>query len=180
MGYAFFDIDLRNEKIYLKEADTILIDMFLRLRKGDFSFGEMVERQEIIRGVLLAHLNQLKPHGFAVEDFYLGGSANAYRSLAECMLTAKTTVKDFNSNINFIIQTASKIKKRVGVSGKSGDKTLVTKAIQVLLKKDMEVEDDIDLASADEHTNDAIIIGYGAARDILDSVKVDVVKLGES
>ena len=169
MGLAFTEVNLLTREITVVEAETVVVDLFLRLHEGEYSFGEIIERQLIISGVLKSTCERVEPHAFVAEDFYLAGNATAYRSLAECMLTAKNAVLQYNNNVKFLLYTASNIKKKIGVSGTSGDKAAVKEA--VLKLNNLSISSDIDTDALDQHAWDAIAVGYCGALEILEQTK---------
>lgn len=102
---------------------------------------EMVEEYDVI--------------AIACENTYFSGMAQAFRSLTEQDIVTLTEIRRAYPHIPLAMPSASTVKKFVNVSGKSGDKDLMKKAL--LTRNDLSYGD-LKLDSADEHSIDSLAI----------------------
>lgn len=135
--------------------------------------GERLVRN-MAHGLFLNKLLCLyKPDFVACEAAYAGKFIAAYKSLTEHTTLLRAACYNYSPYLEFAMIEPSKVKAAMGVSGKSGDKTLMTKALAK--RKDINYASEIDFASLDEHSIDSICIGI-AANEIVRAAKLKKVK----
>ncbi len=94
------------------------------------------------------------------ESPYMGRFPQAFAALTECMHSMRNAMYSQNPNRVFHTIDPSTIKKSVGVSGKSGDKELMRKAVQNIAGSMVNVD------WLDEHAIDSIAVGYSWYRSV--------------
>ena len=87
-------------------------------------------------------------------------TVKAFAALTECMHSMRNAMYSQNPNRVFHTIDPSTIKKSVGVSGKSGDKELMRKAVQGIAGSMVNVD------WLDEHAIDSIAVGYSWYRSV--------------
>lgn len=88
---------------------------------------------------------------------YLGGMVTAYTGLVECLWVLQESLYEYNPSLLFNRIDPASVKKAMGVSGKSGDKSLVKEAI-IKRKHWLELPEGITLEGLDEHQADALAV----------------------
>ena len=81
----------------------------------------------------------------------------AYAALVECLDAVRRAVIKYDETLSLTVIDPARVKKAIGVSGKSGDKTLVRAALSTM--EAFTLMTDISLDKLDEHAIDAIAVG---------------------
>ncbi len=118
------------------------------------------DRYDLIHEIIVEMINTWQVQEVVVEDIYCNPRlVLAYRSLVLTLNAFRLAVRDtIGTRMNLI--RANEAKNAVGVPANNGDKTLVNKALQK--KRDnLIIPEDLGLAFLDEHSNDAVAVGYG-------------------
>lgn len=93
------------------------------------------------------------------ESPYMGKFVQTLIVLIETIASIRRGILAIDATIPFMTVDPATVKRNVGVSGKSGDKTLILPA---LAKLDRLCLDNIDVNNLDEHSIDSIAVGYSA------------------
>jgi Holliday junction resolvasome RuvABC endonuclease subunit len=133
----FPDSDKRYCKI--REMGT---DRIARLYHLDDSLGDILE--------------EFRPHMVICESNYKGRFADAYATLVECVAVIRNVLYRYDPTMPLLMVDPMSAKKAAGVVGKFKDKMDVTRA----LKKRTDIVWGVDIDSLDEHSVDAVAIGY--------------------
>lgn len=164
-GYSVLEYDFEKEKFKVIYANTRtgdqLSNLFFDKTYKDIH-GERITRNRAHNIFLSLLLKKYKPQLVVTEAAYVGKFVNAYKSLTEHLTLLKAAVYTYDSEMEYGMIEPSKVKKAMGVNGKSGDKTLMQKALEK--RKDVSYNDGIKPKSFDEHTVDAICIGITACK----------------
>lgn len=123
-----------------------------------FKYGEKYARILAIITQIENILNIYNPEIVSIEaPFYNPKRPRAYGVLCEVVSVIKYTIYRFSQVIPFYEIDPSSIKKSIGVSGTSGDKALM---LENLTKIGLLYEEHLSYWSFDEHSIDALAVGY--------------------
>lgn len=155
MAVSVINLDLT---LTVLHAETFKVDRAIDTKSHDCAiYGERYMRLRAISEYVSTCFETWEPIASAIELPFLGSMASAFGSLKEVVLTLRNACVDNKPNRHPFLYEPSVIKKASGVSGKSGDKTLMTKALITL--PDIDISN-ITVEDLDEHSIDAILIGY--------------------
>ncbi|MNE02406.1 hypothetical protein D3C80_948800 [compost metagenome] len=90
------------------------------------------------------------------ESNYKGRFADAYATLVECVAVIRNVLYRYDPTMPLLMVDPMSAKKAAGVVGKFKDKMDVTRA----LKKRTDIVWGVDIDTLDEHSVDAVAIGY--------------------
>ena len=155
MGAAVFSFAPDAVKPVLEHVATLHVDRYMTDMDDIIDiYGERVARLKTIERIVRDFVLAWKPLFVVSEAAHFNPrNFQAYASLTECTAMMRNAVMDYGNGIPYYTIEASVVKKAVGVSGNSGDKSKMAKAI---VEKGI-----IDNADhLDEHSVDAIAIGY--------------------
>ena len=162
-GYAVVELDFESEKSRIIHMETRKGEELMKLF-FDKDFIKMNNERTVKN---LAHskyltllLKKYEPNAVAVEDAYVR-QITAYHSLIEHTTLHRAAVFRYDPFMEFCLVTASQAKAAVGVTGNSGDKTLITKALIELSKTKLNASG-YEFTKQEEHANHAVAIGIGA------------------
>ena len=118
------------------------------------------DRYDIIQDILMRMIRTWGVSEVVVEDIFCNPRlVLAYRSLVLTHNAVRLAIRDTLGSEMHLIR-ANVAKQAVGVPANNGDKTLVNKALQK--KRDnLIISDEIGLPYLDQHSNDAVAVGYG-------------------
>lgn len=158
-GLAIFEIDYYNRKIISIQANTIITDKVInKTGLTDEEFPDRLIKLMKLKQSLRFALMNSNPCIVACEaPFFNRFRPNAYGALVEVMNTIQMTILDHNHGILFYKVEPLLVKKCVGagsMKGKLDVKACVSnipEITNVLLS---------DINSLDEHSIDAIAVGY--------------------
>jgi hypothetical protein len=158
LGMAVQRLNVETMTLTVLHAETFKVDRYID--KESFEcvvHSERTARLNAISRYVIQCCETWGPASCAIELPYMGSMASAYGSLKEVVLTLRNAFITWNPSRSPFFYEPSVIKKAANVSGKSGDKTLMTNAIKTSTIIDL---GDINLDTLDEHTIDAILIGH--------------------
>ncbi len=139
-------------------AETFKVERAIDVHGHDYIlYGERYLRIKAISEYVDQCFQTWYPSASVIELPYLGKQASAFGSLKEIVLTLKNACINATPNRPPFLYEPSVIKKAAKVSGKSGDKSLMLNAVKNLPDLDL---NGIDVTGLDEHSIDAILIGY--------------------
>ncbi len=166
LGYAIMDVDYANshEPIALVEVGTLNAAVLSRPYTTLLEVhGEKVTKLYALEQAIKRILEAFKPDIIVSESPYMGSFPQAYAALVECLKTIRSALIEHNPCMPLHIIDPASIKAAVGVSGKSGNKGLMTEAVAGLVSKNAIITD-VDIATLDEHSVDSIAAGYAYIR----------------
>lgn len=155
-GYSVLDLNNSGELrcIYARTLDTsplVRIDgVTTNLHSDRFS------KIRILGNELLHLLRIFRPHVVISESPYMGRFPQSFAALVEVLLMFRDVIFQFDPALPFETIDPSSVKKSMGVSGKSGDKDLMSTALQ---KENIQYLSGINSKEFDEHTVDSICVG---------------------
>ena len=116
-------------------------------------------------------LNEFRPHMVVAESNYMGKFADAFATLVECVAVIRNVLYLYDPTMPLLMVDPPSAKKAAGIIGKSKDKLDVTRA----LEKRTDIRwNDVRLLELDEHSTDAVAIGYW----LMQLLRLDAFKKG--
>jgi Holliday junction resolvasome RuvABC endonuclease subunit len=157
LGHGLIQVDCADGKIIGAEAWTVRASKLPMLLDWHASlYQERFARIQALKKSLRQTLDTYEPQIVACETpFFNRLRPNAFEALLEVLSAIKDTVYEWNPFLQIAFVTPSAAKKNLNVSGKSGDKDLVINAIL-----SHEIFGKMKLQGIDEHSADALAIGY--------------------
>jgi Holliday junction resolvasome RuvABC endonuclease subunit len=166
LGFAVLVVDVDTKNVYIPFVETfygkkqIKSNPVIVETHGDRTAKQYTQRENLIR-----QFNIWKPDCVSVEQPFLGRFPAAYGSLMECMSVIKSALIDYMPIIPLMPIDPPNVKLAVGVAHNSKDKDEMIAAVKVV--DDITYDPSIDLDSLDEHSCDAIAVGYWLSRKLL-------------
>lgn len=162
LGIAVLDYNAENKTHVVEYAATAPIDkqyrkQLLLIEK----FGDRIAKLQTVKEVVSSILNYWEPSLVASEAPYMGRFPQAYAALVECVDAIRKGTNEYDIFMPLKTIDPATVKKTLGVSGKSGDKTLILKALEK--REDLLFKEGVNLHSLDEHALDAIAVGIAAS-----------------
>lgn len=165
LGAAGLDIDLHTGKFTLVDAHTLHASRMLKYyRDTELVHGSRFARLHGLELALGEYFEDMQPHSIISESPYMGQRATPFAALTECLTSIRRAVRAYNGRLPLLEVDPARAKARIGVSGKSGDKSLMQAAVIGL--SDIQNPYGVDLQILDEHSIDAIAIAYFRACDL--------------
>jgi Holliday junction resolvasome RuvABC endonuclease subunit len=120
--------------------------------------GVRMAKLKTIHDVIEKAIESWRPTYVVSESPYMGRFPQAYGALMECLLTIRNVILAWDYGITLHVIDPASVKQAVGVSGRSGDKSLMTTAIQG--HPDRLDISAITIDDLDEHGVDATAVGF--------------------
>lgn len=120
--------------------------------------GTRRARLYLIHRFLTEQIREWCPGFVIMETPYMGSFAQVFKVLVEIEKTIEAIITDFGNGISLFKIDPSTVKKTIGVSGKSGDKSLILAAVKAL--SNLVLKAGIVLDEITEHEVDAIAVGH--------------------
>lgn len=159
MGVVYSEIDLANKHCHIQNAQTVsgfqLMTRYPRLAEV---YGERAARLYAHKEFLVQLFRNVQPHGVITEAPFMGRFPQAYAALIECVAMIRQAVMEYDDNVFLDQVDPPTAKIAVGVSGRGSNKEEVGLAVQRL--KNVSFAEGLDYSQFDEHTSDAIAVGY--------------------
>lgn len=157
-GFATMELSLVDWGITIVDAVTVSNTMLLRSRR---ELAELIgEKDAKLQGyseTLQRLLKQYVPDSLVMECPYMGKFAATFGALKEQLMVFRMAAWRWDKRLTVVMIEPSPVKANMGVGGRSGDKTLMLKALRKRL--DVSYSDDVKLTDLDEHSVDAICVG---------------------
>lgn len=166
LGTAVIDIDLEHRQVGVAEVYLFKGSQLQRhFPQVAQIHGDRMARLMGHEENLLGFFQYARPHCVISEAPYYGRLATPFAALTECVSAIRRAVYRYDPLMPLYLIDPASVKKNVGVSGKSNDKTLMTQAL--LRLKELGNPSGIPIADLDEHSVDAIAVGVYQAGIIL-------------
>lgn len=169
LGVAVLDLDLLNGQISLVEARTF--DGTQLARPYSAIAGVHGDRQARLlahEDNLYGYFNYIQPHSVIAESPFMRKFPAAYAALTECIVHIRRGLMRYDAFMALHMVDPPTAKKAVGAvakgSNKDGVKTAILK-LPTLLNPYR-----IDIAALDEHSIDAIAVGYVRAQELASKI----------
>lgn len=159
LGAACLELDLYDETITLADARTFHGSRMLQTRQQMVTvYGSRFARLDALEEALVDYFQMAAPHAVCSESPFLNRRFPAsYAALTECMTSIKRAVMRYDARLPLATIDPASAKAHLGVSGKSGDKSLVATAVRQL---HLPNPNHVAMDDLDEHSFDAIAIAY--------------------
>lgn len=158
LGVAVMELNPSSRQITVPHVFTARMETIARdYPEVSEMFGDRAARFHAVGKTISSLITAWAPAFVVIEEAHFRrfgqGNVMAFASLTECVATVRQAVIAHPLDVAFFSLPASTVKKGVGVKGNSNDKDLMTSAIARLGLHP-------DPSSLDEHSVDAIAIGY--------------------
>lgn len=158
LGMCVQSLDVPSMDTCVIHAETLNVDSRASFKTDDvLRHGELSARLSVLRDYAYNACTTWCPSAVVIELPYMGKRPQAYGVLREVVLTLRQACLEWAPNRPPFLYEPSVIKKAMGVPGNSGDKNLMTKALQN--HPSIQLASNVVLSSLDEHAIDAILIG---------------------
>lgn len=123
---------------------------------------------------LYQFLHYARPHSVITEGPYMGRFPAAFAALTECVSAIRSAVVRYDWFMPLHVIDPSSVKKHMKVKGTSGDKSAMQRALKALLddpKVPFINPSNIDIDSLDEHSVDALCVGWYHVNVLLNDLR---------
>lgn len=167
LGIAYLDIDYNVRRIKVHDVKTITASIRmrqldqLREEQGNRYINVLVLQDYVYRSLLT-----MRPHVFIAEAPYSGRFATAFAALVECHLRLRDALYQYDPAMPYYSIDPKSVKKFVGAKVHKATKDDMKLSVMKLTDIDW---NGFDPKKLDEHSIDAIAVGYYKAKQILEA-----------
>lgn len=166
LGVAVFDVDLVTGIARIPWVSTLRASRSNHFNEYAASIhGDRHARLSAHHDRLVEIFYQWQPQGVASESPYMGRFPQAYAALVECMQMIRSAVSQYDYSLTILTVEPTAAKKAVGVTQRGSNKDLVRDL--VLAKPELVFVGDVNPHLLDEHSTDALAVGYFVLQEIL-------------
>jgi Holliday junction resolvasome RuvABC endonuclease subunit len=159
LGIAVLDVNYQTGQIHVEHAFTMRVDkLATQYPVIAVLHGERVSKLYAVQKAVQKFLEGWLPDMVVSESPYLGRLAQPFAVLTECVAAIRRAVSRYRPTLTLAVMDPASVKKSVGVSGKSGDKDAMRRAVRALTN--VTYSSDVVYDQLDEHAIDAIAVGY--------------------
>lgn len=169
LGISVLECDFATQAITLIYATTIDADRACRTYALTQSIhGYRFARLHALKESLLYIMQDFGIHGVVSECPYMGRFPQAFAALTECLSSIRMAVQLYDELLPLHEIDPATVKMNVNVSGKSGDKELMRRAVSELVASGRICNyGSVAVLQLDEHAIDAMAVGYAHLRMLL-------------
>lgn len=172
LGVSVLDVCLATNRVSIIDAKTysgsaLSKDLFPHLRTihGD-KYGRLKAHELNLYWIIEGY----GPHEVISESPYMGSFASTYGALLQCLMCINNALMAYDWRMPLLLVDPASVKKNIGVNGKSGDKSLMTKAVLSLIQTGaLHNPNNIDIEALDEHSIDSIAVAYVRTRYVVEN-----------
>lgn len=166
LGVCILHYDCVSSQVSLHTAFTIDADKAARTYQTvRLVHGNRFTRLLALRDALFRIMINFEVHGIASECPYMGRFPQAFAALTECLTSIRSATHRYDTLLALHEIDPSTVKMNVNVNGKSGDKQLMTDAVNSLIMSGRILNTGlVNINALDEHAIDAIAVGYAHFR----------------
>lgn len=166
LGICVAQMDLLSSKMNVIEAYTVDINIVAKLyaQHIEIMYGNRAAKMYAIEYLVTNILRSYPIALLACESPYMGRFPAAFAALVECMSRIQMAVYKYKQTMPFYYVDPSTVKRNLGVKGTSSNKDEVARAVA---KSSFINTSNINLTYCDEHTTDAIAVGYTCFKNML-------------
>ncbi len=169
LGVAVLDLCLINYTVDLVFVNTIQGMKNARsLVEFEESFGSRQAKLHTHHRILTDLILKTKPNAIVSEAPYMGRFAQAFEALVQCLIMIQSAIGEYDPWLVLETIDPMSVKKAVGVSKKGSNKDLVRDAVLGL--RNLTNSSDKPLPFCDEHSIDAIAVGFWKLQQIDKSI----------
>lgn len=160
LGASVLELDLADHSISIVTSQTFHGSQLIRgYREMEDTYGARFARLYVLENLLVEAFCEERPHSIISESPYFNSRRpQAYGALVEAMAMINRAVHRYCSRMPLLTVDPASNKANLKVSGKSGDKDLMKKA--VLNRADILNPRHIKLEALDEHSIDSLAVAY--------------------
>lgn len=167
LGTALLLVDPVERTITVGDAFTYNVGVRIDTQSLLFEmYGAKMERLNMIFRHMSEHLYQTQPHIFIAESPYVGRFAAAYKALVEVRDVLRQALFNYDRTVQYEDVDPLTAKKAVGALVKKGSKDNVRDSVLAL--PDLIWAPNVQKYLLDEHSIDAIAVGYYRAKAFLE------------
>lgn len=159
LGLSIHEFNLTHGTMVVLDAYTVNVPRVMNLYCSDslFYHDERVAKLGAVEYAVANYARAWEIERAVSESPYMGKFPAAYAALVSCINAIRSGCSNYDPTLYLDIIDPATIKKQLGVPGNSGDKSLITKAIEKSETIDTSL---IDLSILDEHSVDSIAVGH--------------------
>lgn len=166
LGTALIAVDPQLRTITVMDAFTYNVGVRINTETHIYqTYGAKAERLRMLGLHMSEHLYQTQPHLFIAESPFVGRFAAAFEALVEVRDVLKRALYDYDPTIQYENVDPLTAKKAVGALVKKGSKENVRDSIMLLT--DLQWAPHLQRYILDEHSIDAVAVGYYRAKEFL-------------
>lgn len=160
LGASVLELDLADRSISIVASQTFHGSQLIRgYREMEDTYGARFARLYALEDLLVDAFRDERPHSIISESPYFNSRRpQAYGALVEAMSMIRRAVHRYCSRMPLLIVDPASNKANLKVSGKSGDKDLMKKA--VINCPDLLNPRHVKLDDLDEHSIDSLAVAY--------------------
>jgi Holliday junction resolvasome RuvABC endonuclease subunit len=165
LGVAWIELCLVSGRITLVYGGTFSADRYADFDSSlQWSIGQRAIKLDYHRQNLQQLLFQYQPHVVASEAPFMGRFPQAYAALVECCNVITHTVLGYDPSLQVQFVDPPTAKLSVGALTRKGSKENVQESIRALVDAGrLFIHPSVPFLELDEHTYDAIAVGYWSA-----------------
>lgn len=169
LGFAVMDVTYDNYIIKKTVAKTITASKHVNEESWISQVhGYRMARIQKLKSILIQNFNSIEPAFIVCESpFFNPRMPGAFQPLAEILFAIKEAVLKHNSWLPLYLIDPSTIKKSVNAPG-NADKVVMKKSVSSLT--DINYDGEIKIEDLDEHSIDAIAVGYCHVKNLRNPV----------
>jgi len=166
LGLCAIELDVLTRQIKSVQAKTIKVDkLFFSDDFDDTVLGNRLARINRLKGVLTSVMNSVKPIAVICESpFFSHLRPSAFGVLMEVLNGVRQAVCDYNPWMKLDLIDPPTVKKSVGASGAAKKEQVKEKVLQ---NTDLKFMPHSLAENLDEHSIDAVCIGYCFYKNVL-------------
>lgn len=160
-GMAFFELDLINLHVQLVDALTIKANTTKdKYRHLSLIHNDRLARITFIADVFQQYLIQFQPNMVITETAHMGKYTDAFEGLIHCTSVLEYVLMNYNSNIPLEGVDATSVKKNLNaiLRGEDSKNSVREKILELYQHGNFSTF--VDVFSLDEHSIDAIAVGW--------------------
>lgn len=159
MGIALSEYDNDTDSFKVIHSTTFNFAKMLRLYPHiELVYGDIFGKTILLELTINRLLKEWCPNYVVCESGYMGKFVTTFASLTKCLTIVRLAVYKYDSEMILHTLDPATVKVKMAVSGQSGDKDLMRNAL--IRNKNIIFSDDVDVLKLDEHSVDAICIGF--------------------
>lgn len=166
LGVCFAIARLGDKQFEVQNVETIDIDRLVNIVNSELveDYSKYPVMYNSVYRLTSELIIQFQPDWVICESPYMNSRFPLpYAILTLCTQAIHTAVKNYSTSIGFSMIDPASVKKQIGVKGNTGDKEAVKKAVL----NNPFIKSNLLLTDIDEHSSDAIAIGYYGFIDYL-------------
>lgn len=164
LGYTFFEVAGVGD-IRVLDIGTLEVAKYAQRFTGIIDVhGEKIAKLYGIEVFIAEYLNRWCPTVVVSESPYMGRFPAAFAALVECLSSIRNALIEYDRSIPLDTTDPASVKQALGVSGKSGNKELITLALSGVIDF-FSMHKRFDIYALDEHARDSLAVGLALLQE---------------